>query len=60
MNKSSFHLGDCLYGILGLKILQLFWSETFQPLSIWDMLLMAAVIIILWARQVSTDGQETC
>lgn len=56
MSKTSFHWGDCLCGILGLKVIQLFWSEALRPLSIWDTLLMATVIIYLWVREQAREN----
>lgn len=54
--KSSFHLGDCLCGVLGLKLIQLFSVEALQPWSIWSMILVAVVIAFLWVRE---DRRET-
>jgi len=48
MSKSSFHCGDWLYGILGLKVIQLFSVEAREPGSIWCMVILGFVVLAFW------------
>ena len=49
--KSTLHLGDCLCGVLGLKIVQFFSVESRHPWPIWWMIVVAFFVLILWMRE---------
>ena len=49
---SSFHYGDFLCGLLGLKIIQLFSPEIGRPWPIWWLVILGIVILLLWVREI--------
>ena len=46
MKKSTFHIGDCLFGMLGVEIIHQNFS--YEPWPVWWMGCAAVIIIILW------------